>query len=149
LRTPLFVRPFNHDQQRDSGHYLPFAFPGLDLFALGFSVIDRWAAAGHPMDGTGQLPERREQFDFIVCPLSRDEHGERSGLPRCGQDFYRFALDNEVRQTRLVEALLARHDPILTEMTFENLIRLGGEAVGDMLSVFRGLEANASLWSVA
>jgi hypothetical protein len=92
------------------------AFPGLDRVALGFSMADEWAKAGHPDDPrTGETSEVTIHEVLCVVP-SRP----RRSTPRCSQGWY-DALRADPRALR--EGLDARHDAKIEELV---LTHLGG-----------------------
>ncbi len=144
----LFVRTSTANRAALGGaSYVPFAFPGVDLFAMGLRVVDAWRAAGHP---TQLSPGGTKQtFELIACPRPKGRRGSRSLAPHCDEDWYRLALGSSAGRARLARALLDRDDPVFTEMTFVNVPYASRDGVDDTLALLRAVEAKPSVWTGA
>lgn len=141
----VFVRGFNRDTDR-YGRFMPFAFPGFDPLGFAIVVVDEWRSAGYVVDS----PERRDRgalFEFILCPSPVDKRGTRSYAPRCEHDLYEYALATPRGKARLVELLLKRRDPYLTETVFANLAVHA--PVDSTIEVWRAVEGDEATWRVA
>ena len=124
-----------------------FAFPGLDRFALGLSVADAWARAGHPR-GSGQPRAQLDLFAAVVCPRSVGPDGTSSFEGRCDYVWYRDALDDPGTTRRLTDALLARKDLELVEATFTavNSMPAAGDKLASLLTLARALDGDDAEW---
>jgi hypothetical protein len=141
----VFVRGFNRDADR-YGRFMPFAFPGFDPLAFAIAVVDEWRSAGYVVE----TPERRDRgalFEFILCPSPVDKRGSRSYAPRCEHDLYEYALATPRGKARLVELVLKRRDPYLTETVFANLAVHA--PVESTIEVWRAVEGDEATWRVA
>lgn len=144
LLKNIFARPFQSN--RGLSAFVEFAFPGIDPFALGLRVVDEWIRSGHPLSASDD-PKATELYEWIVCPYVVNERGTRSLVPRCDHQWYRYAVDDAAKVRRLIEVLLERGDPQLTEYTIVNLSRL--DAMPYLVEVWRGLEPDIASWRIA
>ncbi|MDB4941269.1 MAG: hypothetical protein JWP97_803 [Labilithrix sp.] len=139
----IFVPSYGDEREQQGGRtYAPFAWPGIDRFAFGMSVIDEWRRDGHP---TQLTPRRSTQTEeFIVCPRAAAPGGRGGNLaPRCEHDFYRFADETEGGTKKLAAALLERNDPVLTATVFAAL-RPRGSETDARLALLRAVEGGAA-----
>jgi len=146
LAKIVFVKAPPGKERGSGGRYVSFAFPGFDRLAFGLGVFEEWAAAGHRTVVPGR-DRLLELFEFIVCPFELDDRGERAQSAGCERDFYRLATETEASQKRLLDFLLKQKDEVLVETVFANYMRIG--AARTALSLWRGLEADESLWKAA
>lgn len=141
----VFVRPFNRDADK-YGRYIPFAFPGFDAFGFAVAVVDEWRGAGYVID----TPERRDRgalFEFVLCPSPVDKRGTRSYAPRCDHDLYEYALASPRTKQRLIELVLKRRDPYLTETVFANLAVHA--PIESTIEIWRAVEGDEATWRTA
>jgi hypothetical protein len=135
------------DRQRGETYYRQDAWPGFDFMGYGMRVVDRWVAAGRPM----RNEDHPDDFLFLLyfaCPGPRDATGAHSSYFACDHVLYRYAADSPANLDRLVQYLLARKDPTLVEAAFVNLVRMHDD-YAQMLTVWRALEAQPTLWEMA
>ena len=144
----IFVRSFSSDRDAQGGRaYAPFAFPGIDPFAFGLTIIDAWRAAGHPTQlspgGTKPL------FELFACPHPKGERGSRSLGPHCDYDWFRYALDTDAGRKRLLDAVIERNDPAFTEVVFLNVWYAAADHPLDVtISMLRAIEDRPAPWRV-
>ena len=110
----LFIRSAQNDGETSA--YVSIAFPGIDPFAFGLGVAGEWAAAGHPTQLTPDRQGWSPLYDFIICPHPKNPDGKRTLGPHCEYDWYQYALDSKENTRRLVDAVIAKKDPVFTEM---------------------------------
>lgn len=139
IEKEIYVVSYTSERERQDGRTHPsWAWPTIDRFAFGLSVVDDWRKAAHPTPIT--QPRVTPSQAFIVCPKG-EPHTSYGGLD-CKEDFYRFAVESPGGPKRLVSALVERNDPEFATVTF---YAIHGQP--DQLALLRALEPSPVVWS--
>lgn len=130
----------------DTG-FVEEAFPGIDLFAFGLGLVDRWVTAGRPApEQVGDDDSTQKLFDTVVCPV-RFDRGRRQRPYACDGVWYKYTLSSRERVARFVEALAERADPSTLDTLLANVVAEGDE--GAVLDIWHQLERNEGAWRSA
>ncbi len=142
IERAIFVRSLSQERGEQGRSHPPFAWPTIDRFAFGLSVVDAWRSAGHPTAISARRVSRAQ--DFIVCPEATQ--GDSRIGSRCDHDWYRFALETAEGRTRLAAALVERSDPKFAEVAFTALPRAGEKPVDTAITMLRAVEKSPVVW---
>ena len=142
----LFIRSFDGDRAVTHRSYPPIAWPGVDLFAFGMSEVDRWRQSGHPNQLT--KPRCSKTTEFVVCPRGYNSQSRSWVSANCEHDWYRHTLETQAGRKRLASAIIARKDPIFTQVVFENVSHALNNALDVMLVLLRELETDKPAWTL-
>ena len=145
IERAIFVRSFSQERVEQGKSYPPFAWPTIDRFAFGLSIVDAWRSEGHPTAISARRVSRAQ--DFIVCPEATQ--GDSRIGSRCDHDWYRFALETAEGRTRLAAALVERNDPKFAEAAFTALPRAVDKPVDTTIAMLRAVEKSPVVWRAA
>jgi hypothetical protein len=135
----------------------PDAFPGIDRFGLGWSIIDAWQNAGRPVAGSDKDPNTK-LYDEILCPSTRDARGEHTRGRSCSSasiGWMAFATRSDESRKNVARMLDARDDAALADQFFFTLRgtrdrRAERDGKKDpFLEVLHALDARRKSWRAA
>ena len=124
------------------------AFPGFDVAAQGFRIVEQWVRAGRPAPAEFDPGDKRQAlFDYVVCMPRRDRQGGRRATRYCERAWYHYMLSDDRSKQQLVRAVIRRNDPAFTTAVFSTLTWV--DDLPQLTDFWRAIERNEAQWGVA